>query len=109
MTFKKENMAHGATGGFTNATDLADYLVKCGVPFRSSHEIVGKMVARAVETNRALDEFTLAEMKEFSELINEDIYEAIAIKTCVNERNVIGGPASCEVLKEIKNGHNILS
>ena len=108
MTFRKENMAKGATGGFTNATDLADYLVKKGVPFRSSHAIVGRMVARAVEKKCDLDEFTLSEMKEFSELIEEDIYTAIAIKTCVDERNVIGGPAKGQVLKEIENGRKLL-
>ncbi len=108
MTIKKDNMAQGAKGGFTNATDLADYLVKKGVPFRLSHEIVGKMVASAVEKNCALDEFTLEEMKKFSDLIEEDIYEAIAIKTCVDERNVIGGPARKQVLAEIKNGRDLL-
>ena len=108
MTIKEEKMARGATGGFTNATDLADYLVKKGVPFRSSHAIVGKMVAAAVARGCDLDEFTLEEMKEFSELIDTDIYEAIAIKTCVDERNVIGGPAREQVIKEIKNGYDIL-
>ncbi len=108
MTIKEEKMARGATGGFTNATDLADYLVKCGVPFRSSHAIVGKMVAKAVEKNCDLDEFSLEEMKEFSDLIDEDIYDAIAIKTCVDERKVIGGPAKNQVLKEIENGRKLL-
>jgi len=108
MTIKEEKMARGATGGFTNATDLADYLVKNGVPFRSSHAIVGKMVAKAVEKGCDLDEFTLEEMKEFSDLIKEDIYEAISIKTCVDERNVIGGPAKNQVLAEIENGRKIL-
>lgn len=108
MKIKEEKMARGATGGFTNATDLADYLVKCGVPFRSSHAIVGKMVAKAVEKGCDLDEFTLEEMKEFSELIKDDIYEAISIKTCVNERNVIGGPARSQVIKEINNGYDLL-
>lgn len=108
MKIREDKMAKGATGGFTNATDLADYLVKCGVPFRSSHAIVGRMVALAVEKGCDLDEFTLEDMKGFSELINEDIYQAISIKTCVNERNVIGGPAREQVLKEIKNGRTIL-
>ena len=108
MKIREEKMAHGATGGFTNATDLADYLVKKGVPFRSSHAIVGRMVARAVEKNCALDEFTLSEMKEFSELIEEDIYQAIAIKTCVDDRNVIGGPACEQVTAEIKKGRQIV-
>lgn len=109
MKIKEEKMARGASGGFTNATDLADYLVKNGVPFRSSHAIVGKMVAKAVEKGCDLDEFTLEEMKEFSELIKEDIYEAISIKTCVNERNVIGGPAKEQVIKEINSGYEILN
>ncbi len=108
MTLRRETMAKGATGGFTNATDLADYLVKCGVPFRSSHAIVGRMVAKAVEKGCALDEFSLSEMKEFSELIGEDIYDAISIKTCVDERNIIGGPAKEQVLKEIENGYALL-
>ncbi len=108
MKIREEKMAHGATGGFTNATDLADYLVKKGVPFRSSHAIVGRMVAKAVEKECALDEFTIEEMREFSELIEEDIYQAIAIKTCVDDRNVIGGPAYCQVMSEIANGRKIL-
>ncbi|MBQ3118869.1 MAG: argininosuccinate lyase [Clostridia bacterium] len=108
MKIREEKMAHGATGGFTNATDLADYLVKKGVPFRSSHAIVGRMVAKAVEKECALDEFTIEEMREFSELIEEDIYQAIAIKTCVDDRNVIGGPAHCQVASEIANGRKIL-
>ena len=109
MTIREEKMAHGATGGFTNATDLADYLVKKGVPFRSSHAIVGRMVARAVEKKCALDEFSIDEMKEFSELIEEDIYEAIAIKTCVDDRNVIGGPAREQVVAEIEKGRKIIA
>ena len=108
MKIREEKMAVGATGGFTNATDLADYLVKKGVPFRSSHAIVGKMVAKAVEKDCALDEFALSEMKEFSELIEEDIYQAIAIKTCVDDRNVIGGPAREQVLTEIAKGRQIV-
>ncbi len=108
MTVKKEKMKKGATGGFTNATDVADYLVKKGVPFRSSHAIVGQMVARAVEKNCDLDEFTLAEFKEFSELIEEDIYTAIDVKTCVDERKVSGGPAKEQVEREIKNGYELL-
>jgi len=108
MRVNKERMNEGAKGGFTNATDIADYLVKKGVPFRSSHEIVGKMVARAVETKRDLDEFTLSEMQEFSPLIESDIYHAIDIVTCVEKRNIIGGPAKEQVEKEIKNGYAFL-
>lgn len=109
MTVKKDTMLKGAKGGFTNATDIADYLVKKGVPFRSSHTIVGKMVAKAVETHRDLDEFSLSEFKEFSDLIEKDIYTAIDIKTCVTERNIIGGPAENQVKEEIKNGYEMLN
>ena len=108
MKIKKAVMRKGATGGFTNATDVADYLVKKGVPFRSSHGIVGRMVAKAVETNRDLDEFTLEEFKEFSELIEEDIYEAIDVSTCVAERNIPGGPAKEQVVAEIEKGKALL-
>ena len=108
MKVNGEKMKQGAKGGFTNATDIADYLVKKGVPFRSSHAIVGKMVARAVETNRDLDEFSLSEFQEFSDLIEEDIYNAIDVATCVAERNITGGPAKEQVQKEIEMGYEQL-
>lgn len=108
MKVNGEKMKQGAKGGFTNATDIADYLVKKGVPFRSSHAIVGKMVARAVETNRDLDEFSLSEFQEFSDLIEEDIYNAIDVATCVAERNITGGPAKEQVQKEIEKGYEQL-
>jgi len=108
MTVNKENMLKGAKGGFTNATDIADYLVKKGVPFRSSHEIVGRMVAKAVETKRDLDEFSIEEFKEFSELIEDDIYVAIDVNTCVSKRDIIGGPAENQVKEEIKNGRKLI-
>ncbi|MBR4874748.1 MAG: argininosuccinate lyase [Clostridia bacterium] len=108
MTVNKENMLKGAKGGFTNATDIADYLVKKGVPFRSSHEIVGRMVAKAVETKRDLDEFSIEEFKEFSELIENDIYVAIDVNTCVSKRDIIGGPAENQVKEEIKNGRKLI-
>lgn len=101
-TFHKETMKKGAAQGFTNATDLADYLVKCGVPFRSAHEIVGKMVAKALSENKALEDFTLEEMREFSPQIQEDIFDAISLTTCVNDRKVTGGPAPAAVAQEIK-------
>lgn len=108
MTVKKEVMKQGAKGGFTNATDIADYLVKKGIPFRTCHEIVGKMVAKAVETRRDLDEFSLEEFKAFSDLIEEDIYTAIDVTNCVTERNIIGGPSKSQVLSEIENGRKQL-
>ena len=104
MKINKDNMHRGAGGGFTNATDAADYLVKKGMPFRQAHEVIGKMVAYALDTNKALSEFTMDEFKKCSEIIEEDIYEAIDLGTCVNERSVTGGPAKEAVQKAIASG-----
>ena len=93
MTVKKDNMLKGAKGGFTNATDVADYLVKKGLPFREAHGVVGRMVYHAVTENKDLDDFTMEEFKSFSDIIEEDIYDAISMETCVNGRSVVGGPA----------------
>lgn len=101
MTVKKDNMLRGAKGGFTNATDAADYLVKKGMPFREAHAVVGKLVFYAISKDKALDEISLEEYKEFSDIIEEDIYDAISMTTCVNDRKVIGGPAFEAVSAEI--------
>ena len=102
MTVKKDVMRQGAAGGFTNATDAADYLVKKGVPFREAHAIVGKMVFYALEHQKALDELSLEELKACSPIIEEDIYQAISLETCVNDRKLIGGPAKATVEAAIK-------
>ena len=101
MKVKKERMLQGAKGGFTNATDLADYLVKKGLPFREAHAVVGRMVFYAIAQEKNLDDFSMAEMREFSDMIEEDIYEAISMQTCVNDRKVAGGPAKETVEKAI--------
>lgn len=101
MKVRKDNMLQGAKGGFTNATDLADYLVKKGMPFRDAHAVVGKLVFYSIGKNCALDDLTIEEMKEFSDIIENDVYEAISMQTCVNERRVIGGPAKDVVEKAI--------
>lgn len=102
MTIRKDNMLKGAKGGFTNATDVADYLVKKGLPFREAHSVVGQMVFYAIEHNKNLDDFTMDEFKGFSEMIEDDVYTAISMETCVNDRKVIGGPAKETVEKAIK-------
>ena len=94
MKVNREQMFKQSKLGFTNATDAADYLVVKGVPFRDAHGIIGKMVAYAIENGKALDDFTMEEFKSFSDKIEDDIYNAISIQTCVNERKVIGGPAN---------------
>ena len=93
MKVNKDTMLKGAKGGFTNATDLADYLVKKGLPFREAHGVVGRMVFYAIEHKKDLDDFSMAEFKDFSDIIEDDIYDAISMETCVNDRNLIGGPA----------------
>ncbi len=93
MQVRKDRMLSGAKGGFTNATDVADYLVKHGLPFRDAHGVVGRMVAYCIEKDMVIDALSMEEMKTFSPLIEEDIYDAISLTTCVNERRLVGGPA----------------
>ena len=93
MRVKRDNMLRGAKGGFTNATDVADYLVKHGLPFRDAHAVVGKMVAYCIENGKVIDDLSMEEFKKFSDLIEDDIYNEISLETCVNQRKLIGGPA----------------
>ena len=109
MKVRRDVMLNGAKGGFANATDVADYLVKKGVPFRDSHSIVGNMVAKAISLGKNLDDFTIEEFKECSPLIEEDIYEAISMQTCVGDRKLKGGPAPQRVKAEIEDGRNYLN
>ncbi len=90
--FNKDIMERSAAGGFTNATDAADYLVGKGIPFRDAHGIVGKLVLYCLDKNISLDEMTLDEYKAISPVFENDIYDAIAIRTCVERRNTIGAP-----------------
>ena len=92
MKFKKENMEASAKNGFTNATDAADYLVNHGVPFRDAHGIIGQLVLLCIDKNISLDDLPLEEYKKISPVFEEDIYEAISMKTCVEKRNTIGAP-----------------
>ncbi len=93
MKFRKETMRKSANNGFTNATDLADYLVKHGVPFRDAHGIVGRVVLACIDKNIAIDDMSLDELKTFSSVFEEDVYEAISMETCVNTRFTIGAPS----------------
>jgi argininosuccinate lyase len=92
MKFNKEQMLKSAKGGFTNATDAADYLVNKGVTFRDAHGIIGQIVLYCIDKNIALDEMTLDEYKAISPVFEEDIYDAISIETCVKKRQTIGAP-----------------
>lgn len=93
-TILKDNMRKAAAKGFINATDGADYLVKKGMPFRDAYGVIGKLVNYAIQNDKTLETLSLDEYQEASALFSEDIYEAIALETCVQKRNVIGGPSS---------------
>ena len=97
MKVNVKNMRKGAAGGFTNATDLADYLVKKGMPFRTAHGVVGEVVLYCRNENKAIEDLSLDELKKFSSLIDEDVYIAIDLVTCVEERKVFGGPSTKSV------------
>lgn len=103
MRVRSENMSQAARGGFTNATDLADYLVSRGVPFRQAHEIVGRAVLTCVERGIALDQLSLEELQSFSPLVEEDVYSMISVDRCVAARKVPGGPAPDAVREAIDN------
>lgn len=92
ITFHPETMEQSAKHGFTNATDAADYLVNHGVPFRDAHGIVGKLVLYCIDKGISLDDMSLDEYKAISPVFEEDIFDAISLKTCVEKRNTIGAP-----------------
>ena len=108
MKIKKENMYRAAQGGFTNATDIADYLVKKGIPFRSAHEIIGKMVLYCINNNKSIDHLTMEEFKEFSANIEADVYTEISLEKCVSGRSLPGGPAAESVKSAIASGRRFL-
>ena len=92
MIFRKDRMRASAEGGFTNATDAADYLVNHGVPFRDAHGIIGQLVLYCIDKGISLGEMSLEEYKAISPVFEKDIYDAISMETCVNKRNTIGAP-----------------
>ena len=108
MKFNHERMVKSARGGFTNATDAADYLVKKNVAFRDAHEIVGRLVLYGIENNKALDDFSLEEFKNISEVFDNDIYDAISLKTCVEKRNTKGAPGLKAINDEIEASRKLL-
>ena len=101
MTAKPENMKKAAQGGFINATDLADYLVKKGMPFRSAYKISGQIVAKCIAEGKVLETLPMAEYKAFSELFEEDLYNDIDLLTCVEKRVSEGGTSVASVEAQI--------
>ncbi|MBO4962903.1 MAG: argininosuccinate lyase [Clostridia bacterium] len=98
----KENMLLAAQKGFINATDLADYLVKKGLPFRSAYKISGSIVAKCIQEGKVLETLTLQEYKQFSDLFEEDLYQEISLTTCVEKRISYGGTSFSSVEKQIE-------
>ena len=98
---KHDNMYKAAKQGFSTATDLADYLVRKNLPFRDAHEVVGKAVAMGVSTGKDLSELTLAEMQQFSDKIESDVFEVLTLEGSVGSRNHVGGTAPQQVKKAI--------
>ncbi len=102
MKFNSGRMEESAKHGFTNATDAADYLVNHGVPFRDAHGIVGQLVLYCIDKGIALDDMSLEEFQAISPVFEEDIYDAISMKTCVDMRNTIGAPGKAAMEKVIR-------
>ncbi|PKM47485.1 MAG: argininosuccinate lyase [Firmicutes bacterium HGW-Firmicutes-8] len=105
----KDNMAKAAQGGFINATEVADYLARKGVPFRKAHEIVGKLVLGCIKMGKSLNELKIEEYKQASPVIEKDIYDAIDIVKCIQSRSLPGGPAPSAVADAVNRGKLWLS
>ena len=109
LTVRPKNMAKAAAGGFINATDCADYLTKKGLPFREAYMIVGRLVNLCTKTGDTLDTLTLKDFQAVSPLFDNDVYHALALKTCVNGRKVYGGPSKESVEIQIQNIEQFVS
>ena len=100
LKFNNDVLAESAMKGYTNATDAADYLVKKGMPFRDAHSVIGRLVLLCLEKDCAIEDLSVSELKELSELFDEDVYDAISLKTCVERRMTKGAPG--EIKKAIE-------
>jgi len=106
--FNKDRLYSSAGLGFTNATDAADYFVKNGMPFRDAHEVIGKIVLHCEQNGKAIADLTLDELKTFAPGTDEKFYDAISLETCVNSRDIPGGPAPATVKEHIERSRNLL-
>ena len=103
MKVREDRMAEAARYGYMNATDAADYLVSKGIPFRDCHEIIGRMVLYAINSGKALDELTMDEFRSFSEAFDEDIYDKIAVRACIDAKKSYGSTSRASVAEQIRN------
>ena len=102
MTARTAKMRAAAEGGFINATDLADYLVGKGMPFRAAYKISGQIVAECIQTGHVLENFPLPEYRKYSVEIRDDVYDAVNLDNCLCRRTSAGGPAAESVKKQIE-------
>ncbi|HWQ41304.1 MAG TPA: argininosuccinate lyase [Desulfosporosinus sp.] len=109
MQVHRDTMSWGAKGGFTNATDLADYMAKKGVPFRDAHELVGRIVLHCSKKGVGLEELNLSEYQELSPIFEEDLFETIGIEHCVRARKITGGPSPETVAEAIRVSRDVLA
>ena len=108
MRVNRDRMYNAVTHDFSNATDMADYLGKKGLPFRQAHEVVGKSVRYCIDNNKWLMDLTLDEFKQFSPLFEEDIMDAISVETCVTNRNSYGGTSYAQVAQQFETAQKTL-
>ena len=108
VIFRKDVMERGASGGFTNATDCADYLVKKGVPFRDAHKVVGELVAHCLNENKALLDLSLEELKQYHPAFEQDVFDDLSMISCVEKRRIPGAPAPDMVQRAIDSAREAL-
>ena len=108
VKFQPDIMRKSASLGFTNATDAADYLVNRGMPFRDAHGVIGQVVLYCIEKNLAIDDMSLQELKQFSDVFEEDVFAAISMETCVNKRLTVGAPGKAAMERVIEQEEHYL-
>lgn len=109
LTFHEDIMAASAMNGFANATDAADYLVNKGVPFRDAHSIIGRLVLYCLDKKTTIKEIPIDELKSISDVIEEDIYDAVSLRTCVENRLTLGAPGKVSMLETISVNKDFLT
>ncbi|MBO4219586.1 MAG: argininosuccinate lyase, partial [Clostridia bacterium] len=109
LTVKPDKMRSAASGGFINATDCADYLVKKGMPFRDAYKITGKLVAYCIANSKTFETLGLDEYRMYSELFDDDVYTAVDLVNCMQNRKVYGGPSKESVMKQIEDLDSFLA
>lgn len=109
IKLNEKNAKDAAKGGYSNATELADYLVSKGIPFREAHSIVGRVVLYAISKEKALEDLSFAEFKEYSQVIEDDVYPILHLESILAKRNIKGGVAPAQTAIEIEKLKQILA